>query len=352
MMRSVAIIGAGLAGAACAHAFALAGFKVTVFERGAAPAASASGVPLAMFAPSVSADDAPHSRLLRRGVHFLIADLQRLTNAGQLSEGDDWALTGVLERCIRVSKNLPTVWLEPQDPLALQSRVLAKSSAEPSLERSGELFHGAAGWVNPSRLIAAWLAHTRITLHTNAMIASLDDSRLLTADAVVVASGYQTPDLVPCLKAGLQPIRGQVEWGQIADQLMVNRMRHPINGMGHWIEGAGRWLTGATFQRDESDLAPQSKDVDLNFEKLALLRPELERAALERLGAQSQSWVGVRTAQKNRAPLVQRIQDAKHPNHSNVWVCTALGSRGVSLAALCAQQLVADYRQFNTCFFE
>jgi tRNA 5-methylaminomethyl-2-thiouridine biosynthesis bifunctional protein len=341
MTGSVAIIGAGFAGAACANAFALAGFKVAVFERGAAPAAGASGVPLAMFAPSISADDAPHSRLLRRGVHLLIDALQRLTDEGRLVEGDDWALTGVLERCIRVSKSLPVVWLEPQDPLALQSRVLAK----PSAERFCELFHGAAGWVNPSRLIAAWLAHGNITLHADAAIASLADSRLRAADAVVVASGYQTPDLLPHLNAKLQPIRGQVEWGQAVDMLSANGIRYPINGMGHWMEGAGKWLAGATFQRDESGVAPQSKDVDLNFEKLAQLRPELERVALERLRGQSQSWVGVRTVQKNRAPLVQRIQDTDHskpPNHSNVWVCTALGSRGLSLAALCAQQLVAD----------
>lgn len=298
-----------------------------MFESGRAPAASASGVPLAMFAPSISADDAPHSRLLRRGVHVLLDELQRLTAAGLLKDGEDWAMTGALERCIRTDKKLPVTWLEPQDPPALQSRVLAN----PSAEGVTELFHGAAGWVNPSRLVAAWLAHCAITVHTQTHIASLDDVRLPAADRVVVACGYQTPHLEPSVATRLQPIRGQVEWGH------ASATSRPINGMGHWIEGAGRWLAGATFQRGESDVAVRRKDVDLNFEKLSMLRPELDKSLINGLRAQSQSWVGVRITQKNRAPLVARIASLQHPQ---VWICTGLGARGLSLAALCARQLL------------
>ena len=338
MPKTVAIVGAGLAGAACANAFANNGFKVVVFEQGAAPAAGASGVPLAMFAPSVSADDAPHSRLLRRGVHVLLDELSRLTAAGLLVEGSDWALTGVLERCIRVAKKLPTAWLDPQDPLALQSRLLVQSSPD----RPCELFHGAAGWVNPTRLIAAWLSHTHITLHTDAQIARLDDARLCDADVMVIACGYQTPELAPPLQKVLQPIRGQVEWGRSSDTTP------PINGMGHWIEGAGKWLAGATFQRDECQLAVRPKDTDLNFEKLSLLRPELAKPYLEGLRSHSTSWVGIRTAQRNREPLIESMTHTEGSHSPSVWVCTGLGSRGLSLAAQNARTLLQKIlRQSN-----
>lgn len=342
--KSVTVIGAGLAGSACANAFALAGAQVTVFERGVMPAAGASGVPLAMFAPSVSSDDAPHSRLLRRGVHLLMDELNRLTAQGLLRQGSDWALTGVLERCIRTPKKLPGIWLTPQDPPALQSGVLAS----PSLERPAELFHGAAGWVNPAKLIAAWLAHPNIRLQTHAHITSLDDARDLASDLIVVACGYQTPELLTDTKSVLQPIRGQVEWGSLAKHnasapanvLTPPTLTSPINGMGHWIESAHLWLAGATFQRDHLALSPSAKDVDLNFEKLAVLRPEITKPELERLRNQSKSWVGVRAAQKNRLPLVERAQGIQH---SSVWVCAGLGSRGLSLAALCAQTLLTQY---------
>lgn len=336
MPKTVAIIGAGLAGAACANAFARAGFKVTVFEQGATPAAGASGVPLAMFAPSVSADDAPHSRLLRRGVHVLLDELNRLTQDGELVQGQDWALTGALERCIRGDKKLPNAWLEPQDPLALQSRLLGK----PDPKRPSELWHGAAGWVQPAALVAAWLAHDSITLQTKAQILDLADTQLCAYETVIVACGCQTPALLPHLQSVLQPIRGQVEWGQSSDSLGVPKVNHPINGMGHWLEGAGMWLTGATFQRNETSLTPGTGDADLNFDKLARLRPELAQSTLLQLRKHASPWVGVRAAQKNRAPLLDSVETAHSKYQPNVWVSAGLGSRGLSLAAQNAQTLL------------
>jgi len=49
----IAVIGAGLAGAACARALARAGFRVTVFEAQGAPASGASGNPIAILHPLV-----------------------------------------------------------------------------------------------------------------------------------------------------------------------------------------------------------------------------------------------------------------------------------------------------------
>jgi tRNA 5-methylaminomethyl-2-thiouridine biosynthesis bifunctional protein len=255
----------------------------------------------------------------------------------------------VLERCIRTPKKLPNIWLTPQDPPALQSRALAS----PSLERPAELFHGAAGWVNPAKLIAAWLAHPNIRLQTHVHITRLDDARAFASDLLVVACGYQTPELLTDTKSVLQPIRGQVEWGPLAKHnasapanvltpptLTSPTLTSPINGMGHWIESAHLWLAGATFQRDHLALSPSAKDVDLNFEKLAALRPEIAKPDLDRLRNESKSWVGVRAAQKNRLPLVERAQGIQH---SSVCVCAGLGSRGLSLAALCAQTLLMQY---------
>lgn len=337
LTKTIAIVGAGLAGAACANTFASAGYRVTVYDQAATPAAGASGVPIAMFAPSVSSDDAQHSRLLRSGVNLLLQELRRLTDAGLLVEGADWAMSGVLERCVRGEKRLPETWLQPQDPPALQSRVLG----DPYLERLAghplEIFHGVAGWVNPRRLIEAWLSHPNIQLQVSSRI---NDFSQMDADVVVVASGYQTPELLPVLKDTLQPIRGQVEWCTHPDsgKFSPSVIAHPINGMGHFIQTPNTWVVGATFQRDEWDLAPRAKDISLNFEKLATLLPELEKSYQTRLREHSISWVGVRTAQKNRQPLVEKI---KNEPHSNVWVCAGLGSRGLSLAALCASRLLA-----------
>ncbi len=331
--KKVSIVGAGLAGAACANAFARVGYRVTVYEQAAAPAAGASGVPIALFAPSVSTDDAPHSRLLRQGVHVLMSELKRLSDAGLMLEGSDWAMTGVLERCIRGDKKLPSAWLEPQDPLGLQSKMLGDLYPARPAGKVQELFHGAAGWVNPKRLIAAWLAHPHIELKVQSRV---DDVMGLSTELVVVACGYQSSDLLPELKEMLQPIRGQVEWG---GEVMYSQLAYPVNGMGHFIQTSSTWVVGATFQRDETDLIPRAKDVDKNFEKLQVLLPKLTKPESARLRAESVSWVGVRTAQKNRQPLVIQPDAARYPH---LWVCTGLGSRGLSLAALCASSLLAS----------
>jgi tRNA 5-methylaminomethyl-2-thiouridine biosynthesis bifunctional protein len=349
-MRSIAIVGAGLAGAACASAFARAGWRVVVFEQGIAPAAGASGVPIAMFAPSTSSDDAPHSRLLRQGVHLLLDELNRLADAGFMQEGVDWAMTGVLERCLRGTKKLPSTWLAPQDPLGLQSRVLGEPCLARPAGKVQEIFHGAAGWVNPARLISSWLAHPNIELQAQTRV---DDMVALDADVIVVACGYQSAQLLPALKTALQPIRGQVEWGTQSkpfDRLgvggSISSVRaefveavYPINGMGHFIQTKNHWLVGATFQRDDVDLQSRAKDVNMNFEKFALLMPELETSKRTKLRANSDSWVGIRVAQKNRQPLVMQPDLDRY---SNLWVCTGLGSRGLSLAALCASRLLVS----------
>ncbi len=337
-IKQIAIIGAGLAGAACANIFAREGYSVTVYEQASTPASGASGVPIALFAPSISSDDAPHSRLLRQGVHVMMDELKRLTGASLMQEGVDWAVTGVLERCIRADKKLPPTWLAPQDPLGLQSKVLGDPYSVRPLGKVQELFHGAAGWVHPQRLIAAWLTHPLIELKLQSRIC---DVAGLDADVVVVACGFQSPELLPSLTELLQPIRGQAEWGAspVRAPLANAVSDFPVNGMGHFIQTPDTWVAGATFQRDEMDLTPRAKDVDKNFEKLAILLPELTNPELVRLRAESTSWVGVRTAQKNRQPMVTQLDPNRYPN---LWICTGLGSRGVSLAALCAGSLLAS----------
>ena len=52
-----AIVGAGIVGASVAHALALRGWDVTVFDTALTPAGGASGLPVGLAVPHVSADD-------------------------------------------------------------------------------------------------------------------------------------------------------------------------------------------------------------------------------------------------------------------------------------------------------
>jgi tRNA 5-methylaminomethyl-2-thiouridine biosynthesis bifunctional protein len=346
-----AVIGAGLAGAAVAASLARRGWQVTVFEAGARSAAGASGLPVGVLAPHVSPDDALLSRLTRAGVRATWQQLEAL-----LAQGSDWRACGVLERRAAGLNRLPAEWT-PEGPneswhaSAEQLRVAGLPADTPAL------WHARGGWVRPARLIEAWLAQPGIALETDRRVArteapgdglacwTLHDAQgalLAEAERVVIAAGVESRALAPAL--ALQPVRGQVAWGRM--DVGVRLPHVPINGDGHLIahvpdpDGA-LWLTGATFDRDSSDAAPRGADTESNREQLAWLHPG---AALQLASAfergEAKAWAGVRCASGDRRPLVGPLDPA---TPGGVWLCTALGSRGLTFAALCAELLAAQW---------
>ena len=65
------------------------------------------------------------------------------------------------------------------------------------------------------------------------------------------------------------------------------------------------------------------------------LLPHAAQQLQAQFGAGGHSWSQIRCAAPDRLPLVGPV------GASGVWVCTAMGSRGISLALLCAELLAA-----------
>jgi tRNA 5-methylaminomethyl-2-thiouridine biosynthesis bifunctional protein len=343
-----AVIGAGLAGAAVAASLARRGWQVTVLDAAERPASGASGLPVGVLAPHVSPDDALLSRLTRAGIRATWLELQRL-----LEEGRDWRASGVLERRPEGDRRVPTGWsgTGPNESWPANAAQLAKAGLP---AEAPALWHARAGWVRPSRLIGAWLREPGVEFRGNTAVARLArsadswqlfdaaDQLLAEVDRVVVAAGFESGRFAPGLP--LQPVRGQVAWGHMASDLELPAT--PLNGDGHLIahvpdaEGALLWLAGATFDRDSTDLAATAADSAANRERLARLHPDAAASlapAFER--GEVNTWVGVRCASGDRRPLVGPL-DA---DAAGLWACTALGSRGLSFAALCAELLAAQW---------
>ncbi|WP_431112371.1 FAD-dependent 5-carboxymethylaminomethyl-2-thiouridine(34) oxidoreductase MnmC [Variovorax paradoxus] len=341
-----AVIGAGLAGAAVAASLARRGWQVTVLDAAERPAAGASGLLAGVLAPHVSPDDALLSRLTRAGIRATWLELERL-----LEEGRDWHAGGVLERRPEGDTRVPAGWNENGPNESWPASAAQLSGAGLPVDAPA-LWHARAGWVRPSRLIEAWLREPGIEFRGGAAVSRLVHGaagwqlldaagRLLAeADRVVVAAGYESGRFAPTLP--LQPVRGQVAWGRMAEDLALPAT--PLNGDGHLIahvptdEDALLWLAGATFDRDSTDLAAQANDTEANQARLKRLHPGAAAAlaaAFESGGAQA--WVGIRCASADRRPLVGPVGDA------GLWACTALGSRGLSFAALCAELLAAHW---------
>jgi tRNA 5-methylaminomethyl-2-thiouridine biosynthesis bifunctional protein len=137
--RRVAIVGAGLAGAAAARAIAAQGIEAIVFDRESAPAAQTSGQPGGLLHGVVHAVDGPHARWLRAAALHAARDL-----APRLAAG---AVGGALRGLWRGERTLDAAtmrrWIErlalPED--YVDARSLPNGSAA--------WWYPGGGWANP-----------------------------------------------------------------------------------------------------------------------------------------------------------------------------------------------------------
>ena len=81
---------------------------------------------------------------------------------------------------------------------------------------------------------------------------------------------------------------------------------------------------------------PSIRDQVDNFERLENLVPDIaERLKAEFERGLVKNWVGIRCATTDRLPVVGEVLPG-------LWVCTAMASRGLTFAPLCAELLAAQ----------
>ena len=169
------------------------------------------------------------------------------------------------------------------------------------------------------------------------------------APHVVLATGAHTPDFLNQVlyepDMGLHPIAGQVSWGLQATVLNEELPKFAVNGHGSFVahvptaEGLA-WYTGSTFERNQSHLNASDEAHAHNRHRLGDLLP----AVADKLASQwndttqIRAWNGVRCASINRLPKLGPLDEQRLPG---LHMLSAMGSRGLTLALLCAQT-VAD----------
>jgi Glycine/D-amino acid oxidases (deaminating) len=140
--RTVAVIGAGVAGAAVAYALVQRGLTVTVFDA-ACPGAGASGNPLAVFRPVLARAATPALRLTRAAF---------LHNLSAWAALDDvvWARCGVLhlarDDADAVKQSQALAFLNPEPDLLARWGAMRRGRWRGGrLIRAGCFFHRRAG---------------------------------------------------------------------------------------------------------------------------------------------------------------------------------------------------------------
>jgi tRNA 5-methylaminomethyl-2-thiouridine biosynthesis bifunctional protein len=364
--RRALVIGAGLAGASAAYSLAQRGWQVTVLDRAGAPAAGASGLPAGVVAPHVSPDDRLLSQLSRSGVMATLARAAEL-----LPEGVGWAASGVLERRLKDSRELPADWADPGSPGHAWSRAAdaVQRSAATLNEDSPAHWHARGGWVRAPALVAAMLVAPGITWLGNAAVAALrldrpqaegaakdgegwtalaaDGAVLAQAPVVVVAAGFDSLDLLASTDAPalpLNPLRGQLLVGPMPDAPHP-LPPFPVNGLGNFItgvpvDGTPSWVLGSTFERGCRESVLRDADTQEVAAKLAVLLPESARALGPQIASgAARAWAAVRCTVPDRLPVVGAPDASALPG---LFVSTGMGARGMTLAVLCGELLAAQ----------
>jgi tRNA 5-methylaminomethyl-2-thiouridine biosynthesis bifunctional protein len=336
--RRVAVIGAGVAGCATAHALARRGVAVTVLERAMTIAQGASGNPLGVFRPLLSRDDNRATRLTRA------AFLHNLRAWAALGEQVQWSRCGVLHLA------------RDDDAAAKQRQALADTAPPVEFARwvdedearklanwpvaAPGVFYPSAGWVVPGSLCHAWLDHPAIELRTGCSVAQLEsasaDWRLLRddgtvlaeADAVVLANAREAINLVPGQAWPLHTVRGQIT------QLLpgaLPEISRVIAREGYVARGSGQLLVGATYEHDDEDTVPRAVSDRANLARLeAILPGARQRADISVVSGRA----SLRATLPDRLPLVGQVDGAPA-----LHVAAGYGSRGIVWAGLMGEAL-------------
>jgi len=347
--RHALVIGAGLAGAATCASLARLGWRITLVDSASGPAQAASSLPVGMLSPHVTRAPTPLSRLSALGVADTRRELERL-----ITPGHGWQPCEV--------DNL-----------------------------DHDLGRWPAALVRPAALVQAWLNEaqslTALVTHWNQHVTSLrqgpqgwqalDDQQRVVAQApvVVLATAHSSAALLRSswpetteAQIPLHPVKGQMSLGALETAPLAARPQRQAGVFVPAYEDAGLppgwpariWAMGSTYARGEDNTAISDQAHQVNARSLEVMHP----AAADRLRADAAAgrllgWAQVRCASLDRLPLVGAVPDlnalqrwmdaegarrsklplADAPRHPGLFVLTALGSRGLSLAHWCARLL-------------
>ena len=325
---SVAIVGAGIAGAALARAFAALGVRAMVVE-GDRPGAGASGFPAALVTPRLDAGDAAIAGLFA----------QALERAGILYAALPGAVvaTGVLqlEQQPRDAGRFGKISGQPVWADAAMTLVAGPAASEHLGEPvGGGLLMAGALAVRPAPVLKQWLEGADVIKASVAGLEPHDQGwrlldgagrMILKADMVVFAGGWGTAALWP--EAPLSPVRGQADW--------VEGVTGPAVAWGGYAVPSGDGLLfGATHDRGDVATDVRGTDSARNLATLAAGLPGL--AARVEAAGPAHARAAVRATTPDRMPLAGAV-----PERPGLFVLGGLGSRGFCAAPLLAEHVAA-----------
>ncbi|HZW15711.1 MAG TPA: FAD-dependent 5-carboxymethylaminomethyl-2-thiouridine(34) oxidoreductase MnmC [Brevundimonas sp.] len=324
---SVAIIGAGIAGAALARAFSAHGLRSVIVEE-SAPGAGGSGFPSALVTPRLDAGD--------RDIAALYA--QALSRARALYAAAPGAILadGVLqlEQAARDAGRFAKVAAQDLWPEGAMTPLGASACAErlgEPVEGGGLLMRDAFA-LDPRAVLETWLLGTDPVAASVARLEPVGagwrlidgkGASILEAAVVVIAAGWGAARLAPDLP--LAPVRGQADW-------VEGVTGEPAAWGGYATPTASGLLFGATHDRGDTTIEADAGSSARNVQTLAARLPRL--AARVAAAEPVRSRAAVRATTPDRLPVAGALAPG-------LFALTGLGSRGFCAAPLLAEHVAA-----------
>lgn len=316
----IAIIGAGLAGTACAYVLKQAGHEPEIYEAGSELASGASGNAIGLYNPRLFAEITPQSLYHKQAFDLALETFKNIPDV-------DWNPCGAVhlmsdeKRKIRFYK-MAQNWDWPEEKLRILAPRGASDLAGAEL-RQEALYLPRSGFISPKKLCAAYARGVKV--HLGVQIHDLSD---IEAAIIILACGPAAANFRSSAFLPLNKVRGQITWVEKTPQSVALKACLCYGG---YVAPAykGAHILGSTFQRwlDHTDVLPQD-DAD-NLSKLEQAVPGLTNG----MGAVS-SRASIRTTAPDHFPIVGQLG-------GNVYVSTAHGSHGI-LSSLMAAHLLRD----------
>ena len=378
--RKVAIIGAGLAGAICAHKLSQLGVQLDLFCTGETVADGASGNAQGGIYPQLNAELNINSEV--QIASFLYA---RRYYDGLAAMGADfahqWCGALLLAFNPNVASRQQKLISKAQYPEALVSGVdaiQASKLANVDVHHSA-LWFPLAGWISPPQLVTNLLAiaksSTCLNLHTGTTVSDIQhtsqhatisvNGEVLKYDYVILASGANTPNLLQQTH-DFRLTRGQVE--SVPSTQTSQNLSTLLCHKGYFTPAMqGQHAMGSTYVKNDVDTRYRDSEAsdNLHMHRKSMGQHQWmdELILCDRtLADKFKGRAAIRCSTPDHLPLVGQVPDlaqqaidlanlyqAKPAQHytlsqtsRRVYVLSGLGSRGLTTAPILAETLISE----------
>lgn len=364
-IEDVIVIGGGLAGANVAYSLRMQGVQVRVVDQAPVPGGAASALSWGILHPHFTRDDSPLSKLSREG--FLLAR-SRLRELEEKTEEPLFEPLGCLQ--MAHTDEIYAEWqsaASQDQPFALPAdygTLLQKEEASLktglSLKRGGWFFP-MAGMARSGAFCRALIKASGASYRGNTQVVALKKQgeywQLIgefgevidEATDVVVCAAFASEALLGTA-LGLEALPGRITLLRDTD---LTELKCPVSGEGYIAQMSDGYCgVGATYELERTGPWTETKAHENNLEKLDSLLTKPVPVVV------TGAYCGVRAAGPGRLPVLGAAIDEKkwltvcrshkeYPQDSSLWdqeglwVLAGLGSRGLSMSALCADMLTS-----------